>query len=121
MIKYGLYEFIAGLTKQHIQRSCARTIYIILDVISGSGKYISAMHGRENKHSLFIGLDSGLKGVQIAKRNNASDKRSEFIGASLYTICRSEKRFLMVRQYERLSSIFLQILKLALWWNCSQY
>jgi hypothetical protein len=58
-------QFIAGLTDQHIQRSEATTI--ILDVVSGSGKYISAMHGGENKHSLFMGLDLDLKGVQIAK------------------------------------------------------
>jgi hypothetical protein len=40
----------------------------------------------ENEHGLFIGLDLDLKGVQIAKRNKASNKHSEFIIASLYNL-----------------------------------
>jgi hypothetical protein len=77
------------------------------------------MYG-ENKHSLFTGLDLDLKGVQIAKSINTNNKLSEFIVASLY-ICCSENRFLMMGQCGRLLSIFLQILKLALWENCSGY
>jgi ubiquinone/menaquinone biosynthesis C-methylase UbiE len=86
----GRMQFIAGLTNQYIQRSDARTI--ILDVGCGSGKYISAMHD-ENRDSLFIGLDLDLKGVQIAKRNNASNKCSEFIVASLYNLPFREQVF----------------------------
>lgn len=80
----GRMQFIAGLTNQYIQHSDATTT-IILDVGCGSGRYISAVHD-ENKHILFIGIDLDLKGVQIAKRNNASNKRSEFIVASLYNL-----------------------------------
>jgi 2-polyprenyl-3-methyl-5-hydroxy-6-metoxy-1,4-benzoquinol methylase len=86
----GRMQLIAGLTNQHLQQSDATKI--ILDVGCGSGKYISAMYD-ENKHSLFIGLDLDLKGVQIAKRNNASNKRSEFIVASLYNLPFREQVF----------------------------
>jgi ubiquinone/menaquinone biosynthesis C-methylase UbiE len=84
-------KFIAGRTNHHIQWSDATTI--ILDVRCGSGKYISATHGGENKHSLSIGLDLDLKGMQIAKRNNASNKRSEFIVAGLYNLPFREQVF----------------------------
>jgi ubiquinone/menaquinone biosynthesis C-methylase UbiE len=79
----GRTQFIVDLSSQYIQTSDATKI--ILDVGCGSGKYISAMNNK-NEHSLFIGLDLDLKGVQIAKRNNASNKRSEFIVASLYNL-----------------------------------
>jgi hypothetical protein len=84
-------QFIAGLATQHIQWSDATTI--ILGVRCGLGIYISAMHGSENKHSLFMGLDLDSKGVQIAKGNNASNKRSEFIVASLYNLPFREQVF----------------------------
>src|SRR5687768_5204409 len=84
----GRMQFIAGLTNQYIQHNDVSMI--ILDVGCGSGKYTSEIHD-ENKHSLFIGLD--LKGVQIAKRNNASNEHSEFIVASLYNLPFREQAF----------------------------
>jgi ribosomal protein L11 methylase PrmA len=58
----GRMQFIADLTNQHIEWSNATTM--MLDLGCGSGIYISAMHGGENKHSLFIGLDLDLKGCK---------------------------------------------------------
>jgi 2-polyprenyl-3-methyl-5-hydroxy-6-metoxy-1,4-benzoquinol methylase len=84
----GRMQFVVDLSNQYIQQrnDAIATTTIILDVGCGSGKYISAMNS-ETQHSLFIGLDLDLKGVQIAKRNNASNKkRSEFIVASLYNL-----------------------------------
>ena len=80
----GRMQFIIDLSNQYVQHTDPHNS-IILDMGCGSGKYISAMYG-ENKYSLFIGLDLDLTGVQIAKRNNASNKCSEFIVASLYNL-----------------------------------
>jgi ubiquinone/menaquinone biosynthesis C-methylase UbiE len=81
----GRMQFMVDLSNQYIHHSDATTT-IILDVGCGSGRYISRMYG-ENKDSLFIGLDLDLKGVQIARRNNASNKkRCEFIVASLHNL-----------------------------------
>jgi ubiquinone/menaquinone biosynthesis C-methylase UbiE len=81
-------------------------------------KYISAMHGGENKHSLFIGLDLDLKGVQIAKGNNASNKRSEFIVATLYNLPFREQVFDGGTIWEVIELIPPNM-RLALWCNCS--
>lgn len=70
----GRMQFIVGLSNKYIQPNDPTKI--ILDAGCGSGKYISAMNN-ENKHGLFIGLDLDLKGVQIAKRNNANNKHSD--------------------------------------------
>jgi SAM-dependent methyltransferase len=86
----GRMQFVTGLTNQYIKRGNATAI--ILDIGCGSGKYISAMCD-ENKDSLYIGVDLHLRGVQIAKRNNANNKRSEFIVASLYNLPFREQVF----------------------------
>jgi hypothetical protein len=80
--------------------------------------YISAMHGSENKHSLFIGLDLDLKGVQIAKGNNASNKRSEFIVATLYNLPFREQVFDGGTIW-KVIELIPSNMRLALWCNCS--
>jgi methylase of polypeptide subunit release factors len=70
-LNMGRMPFVVSLTNQHIQPSDATKI--ILDGGSGSGNTPWPCNS-ENKHSLFISLDLDLKGMQIAKRNNANNK-----------------------------------------------